>query len=420
MDPNRMPEAMLGPYRVLDLTGERGLIAGKLMGDLGADVIKIEPPGGDPSRAIGPFFHDEPHPEKSLYWMAFNLNKRGITLDLESADGRGLFLRLVETADFVLESFDPGYMDGIGLGYDVLSKANPRIIVAAITPFGQEGPYRDFKTTDLINMSMGAYTYTTGDADRPPVRISFPLSYCHAGAEAASASVMANYHRERTGEGQFIDVSIQECVIWTLMNTTTTWDLAQTNVGRGGAVVVNAQTGLQMRTVWPCKDGYVTFIVAGGQTRAASMRSFVAWMGENEMASQELKDTPWEELDMRSISQEQYDSISSEIGPFLLSKTAGELYQKAVDQRFLLAPVTTAELALESPQLHAREAFTEIDHPELGGKITYPGAFVKMSAWSPRIFRRAPHVGEHNAEVYSGDLSVSREVLVALKQAGVV
>ena len=420
MDPNRLPEAVLGPYRVLDLTGEQGLIAGKLMGDLGADVIKVEPPGGDASRSIGPFFHDEPHPEKSLYWMAFNLNKRGITLDLESADGRGLFLRLVETADFVVESFNPGYMDEIGLGYEVLSKANPRIIVAAITPFGQEGPYRDFKTTDLINMSMGAYTFTTGDADRPPVRISFPLSYCHAGAEAAAAAVMAHYHRERTGEGQFIDVSIQECVIWTLMNTTTTWDLIQTNVSRGGPVMVNPQTGLRMQTVWPCKDGYVTFIVAGGQTRAASMRAFVVWMDENGMASPGLKETPWEELDMRSITQEQYDAISAEIGPFLLSVTAGELYQKAVDQRFLLAPVTTAELALQSPQLQAREAFTEIEHPELGGTITYPGAFVKMSAWSPRIFRRAPHIGEHNDEVYHGELGLSREQLAALKQAGVV
>ncbi|MDP6346817.1 MAG: CoA transferase, partial [Dehalococcoidia bacterium] len=226
-------DQLLSGFRVLDLTRELGVYCTKLLADLGAEVIRIEPPTGDPLRQRGPFFKDVPHPEHSLYFMYYNTGKRSITLDLEQPEGQVLFKKLVARADVVVESFAPGYMDGIGLGYQVLSRANPRIIVAAITPFGQEGPYRNFKATDLINMSMGAYTYTTGDADRPPVRISFPLSHCHAGAEAAAASVMANYHRERTGEGQFIDVSIQECVIWTLMNTTTTWDLIQTNVGRG-------------------------------------------------------------------------------------------------------------------------------------------------------------------------------------------
>ena len=420
MDPNRMPEAPLGPFRVLDLTNERGLIGGKLMGDLGADVIKVEPPAGDRSRSIGPFYHDDPDPERSLYWMAFNLNKRGVTLNLESEDGRSLFRRLAKTADFVIESFDPGYMQSLGLGYDDLSRENPRIIVAAITPFGQSGPLHDFKTTDLINMAMGGYLFTTGDEDRPPVRISFPVSYSHAGAEAASASVMAHYYRERTGEGQFIDVSMQECVIWTLMNTTTTWDLIQTNVGRGGTVRTNPQTGVRTQSVWPCNDGYVTFGISGGPTRSASMRAFVGWMDQHGMASEELKETPWEELDLRSITQDQYDAIASEFGPFLLTRTANELYQRAVDDRILLAPVTTAELALASPQLEARGGFVEIAHPELGGTISYPNAFAKMSAWSPRIFRRSPHVGEHNDEVYVGELGLSREELVVLKQAGAI
>jgi crotonobetainyl-CoA:carnitine CoA-transferase CaiB-like acyl-CoA transferase len=420
MDPNRMPEAFLGPYRVLDLTTEQGLIAGKLLGDLGADVIKVEPPGGEASRNNGPFYHDDPGPERSLYWMAFNLNKRGITLNLDSADGRALFLRLVKTADFVVESFAPGYMESIGLGYNALSRENPRVIVTAISPFGQSGPYSQFKSTDLVNMALGAYAFTTGDADRPPVRISFPLSYCHAGAEAAAASAMAHYHRERTGEGQFIDVSIQECVIWTLMNTTTTWDLAKVNVTRGGSVMRNPQTGVMFRTVWPCKDGNVTMMIAGGAIFGAGVRALVAWMTREAAATQWLQDVNWDEMDMAEISQESYDAIAAEVAPFLLSRTVGELYDRAVSDRILLAPVSTAELALQSPQLEAREAFVKIDHPELGGTLTYPGAFVKMSAWSPRIFRRAPHVGEHNQEVYCDELGLSRLDLAALKQAGVV
>ena len=419
MDLDRMPEAFLGPYRVLDLTNEQGLIAGKLMGDLGADVIKIEPPGGDRARRIGPFYHDDPGPERSLYWAAFNLNKRGITLNLETDDGRELFRRLVKTADFVVESFEPGYMEYNGLGYDALSQVNPRIIVAAISPFGQTGPFREFKATDLINMAMGGYLFTTGDDDRPPVRISFPVSYSHAGAEAAAASVMAHYYRERTGEGQFIDVSMQECVVWTLMNTTTTWDLLHTNVSRGGPVRVNPQTGVRTQSVWPTKDGYVTFGIMGGPTRAASMRAFVAWMDSAGMASQQIKEVAWEELDLRSISQEQYDALSSEVGPFILSRSTNELYERAVQERFLLAPLTTAELAMQSPQLQARESLIEIEHPEMGGTLTYPNAFAKMSAWSPRISRRAPMIGEHNREVY-GELGLSDQEMVVLAGSGVI
>ena len=135
---------MLSSYRVLDLTNEKGFLCGKALGDFGADVIKVEKPGGEPDRNKAPFFHDEADPEKSLYWFAFNANKRSITLDIETADGREIFKKLVKTADVVVESFKPGYMDKIGLGYSVLSEVNPRIILTSISGFGQKGPYRDF------------------------------------------------------------------------------------------------------------------------------------------------------------------------------------------------------------------------------------------------------------------------------------
>jgi len=417
MDINRNPDSFLGPYRVLDLTDEKGLIGGKLMGDLGADIIKIESPGGDAARKIGPFYHNEPHPEKSLYWMAFNLNKRGITLNLETSDGRDLFLKLVKTSDFVIESFSPGYMESIGLGYKTLNSINPRIIVASISPFGQDGPYKDFKTSDLINMAMGGYSFTTGDPDRPPIRISFPISYSHAGAEAAAACVMAHYYRELTGEGQYIDISIQECIVWTLMNATTTWDLNQRDITRGGSTSIHPVTGLEIKTVWACKDGDVTFMVAGGAL-GGSTNAITKWMGEEKQASNWLLSINWPSLDILAIDKETHTKASTEIGKFILSKTANELYSRAVSDRIILAPVSTAELILSSPQLEDREGFIEIDHPELGGSITYPNAFAKMSAWNPRISRKAPLIGEHNNEIYIDELGLSQKDLIVLHQNG--
>jgi crotonobetainyl-CoA:carnitine CoA-transferase CaiB-like acyl-CoA transferase len=170
-------DSLLGHYRVLDLADVKGMLCGKILADLGADVIRVEPPGGDPGRNIPPFYNDIPDPEKNLYWFGFNTNKRGITLDLETDDGRDRLKRLTESSDFVIESFPPGYMDSLGLGYSALSQSNPQIIVTSITPFGQTGPYKDYKASDIEIMAMSGLMYLCGDPDRPPVRCSFPLSY---------------------------------------------------------------------------------------------------------------------------------------------------------------------------------------------------------------------------------------------------
>ena len=189
-------DGMLGPYRALDLTDEMGLLCGKILGDLGADVIKVEKPGGDPARKRGPFYHDEPGPENSLLWWAYNTSKRGVTLDIETGTGQRLFKKLVEDADFVIESFPPGYMDSLGLGYRELEKINPGVIMVSISPFGQTAPYRDFKTSDIVAFAMGGRMYVTGDYDRPPVRISHhSQSYLNAAADAAVGAMLALYHR---------------------------------------------------------------------------------------------------------------------------------------------------------------------------------------------------------------------------------
>ena len=204
---------MLSPYRVLDLADERGIFCGKLLGDLGADVIKVEPPGGDRARGVGPFHHDEPHPERSLFWQAYATNRRSITLDLERERGRELLRRLASNAHFLVESFPPGHLASQGLGYQDLRQINPALIVVSITPFGQDGPWRDHRATDLTGVALGGSMYVTGEEDlhrcASPTR---PSSGCWAGPRAQAGAMVAHHYRLLTGRGQHVDVSCQQAV----------------------------------------------------------------------------------------------------------------------------------------------------------------------------------------------------------------
>ena len=191
---------LLYPYRVLDLTGERGQACGKLLADLGADVIKVEPPGGDPARRRGPFVDDESGPDRSLRWLAWNANKRSVSLDLNDAAGRDQFLRLVQSADFVLESFAPGYLAQLRLGYDELAQVNPSLILVSISPFGQSGPYRDYKATDIVCWAMSGFMSIAGEGERPPAQISDNAqSFLNACGDAAIGALIALEQRRRTG-----------------------------------------------------------------------------------------------------------------------------------------------------------------------------------------------------------------------------
>ena len=424
-------EGMLSPYRVLDLTDEKGLLCGKILGDLGADVIKIERPGGDPARNIGPFYHDEADPEKSLFWFAFNTSKRGITLDIETTDGQEVFKKLVKSADFVIESFPPGYMDRLGLGYSALEKLNPGIIMASITPFGQTGPYKDYKAPDIVVWAMGGQMYPCGDADRPPVRISHhSQAYLHAAGEAAAGAMMALYHREMTGEGQHVDVSMQELVAQDTYMPTSNWDMSNTIHQRGGVGML-AGINIRMIRIWPCKDGYIMWVFQGGATGQSRNVPLVEWMDEEGMANDFLKEFDWETFGLAAIAeatteeelvavigrlQEAIDRLEEPTHKFFLAHTKAELYEGSMERRLILYPVYTAADILENVQLAARGYWVELEHPELSTTITYPGAFAHTSEIPPRVSRRAPLIGEHNREVYEQELGLSREELLALRQ----
>jgi crotonobetainyl-CoA:carnitine CoA-transferase CaiB-like acyl-CoA transferase len=194
-------ETLLGDIRVLDLADQKGVYCTKLLADLGADTIRIETPGGDPMRHVGPFLHDEPDPEKSLYWFQFNTSKRGITLNLETADGREILRQLAGKADVMVETFPPGHLDEIGLGYSNLRQVNPGLVLTSITPFGQTGPHRDFKGSDLIAQAMGGLMYLAGFAEDPPYKLHGSQAYHSASVQAAVGTMVALNARELTGRG---------------------------------------------------------------------------------------------------------------------------------------------------------------------------------------------------------------------------
>jgi benzylsuccinate CoA-transferase BbsE subunit len=412
-------EGMLSPYRVLDLTDEKGLFCGKMMGDVGADVIKIEKPGGDPARSIGPFYHDEPDPEKSLFWFAFNTSKRGITLDIETADGQAIFKKLVKSADFVIESFPPGYMDKLGLGYKDLEKLNPGIIMVSITPFGQTGPYKDYKGPDIVTWAMGGEMYVSGEADRPPVRISHHSnSYLHAASEGAIGAMAALYYRNMTGEGQQVDVSIQENVTRPAhLFTTIPWD-SQKVIGRRGSMGGPAA----LKRQWPCKDGYVVFSYWGGPTALRFNMPVIQLMEDEGIDVEFLKSFDWVSLDMRGgkMDKETIQRIEEPTSKFFMMNTKAELLDKSIKYNCPLYPVSTTADMPENPQLVSRDFWVDVEHPELGTTITYPGPFVNASETPPVVSRRAPLIGEHNNEIYEQELGMSGEELLKLKQAGVI
>ncbi len=414
-------ELPLSPYRALDLTDEKGFLCGKILGDLGADVIKIEKPRGEPSRCLGPFFKDIPDPEKSLYWFAYNSNKRGITLNIETTDGKEIFKKLVKKADFIIESFPPGYIGKLDLGYSTLSQVNPSIIMASITHFGQTGPYKDYKGCDIVDMAMSGYMYLCGDADRPPVRVGFPQAYLNAAADAAAGIMIAFHHRQLTGEGQHVDISIQQSMVRILYNSRLLWDFNRQFIRRRGRFVERrgpAGPTFRLQT-WPCKDGAVSFFMALGLTGAAMNRALIQWMGTEGMSDNYLRSIDWEREDADRQTQEAIDQLNERIARFFMAHTAAELYEGAKKWRFMLYPVSTSKDIVGNYQIAAREFWEQVEHPELKTSIVYPGAFVKSLETPLRIRRRPPLIGEHNEEVY-GELGISKENLVILKQGNII
>jgi len=410
---------LLSPYRILDLSDEKGQFCGKMLSDLGAEVIKVEKPGGDPSRNIGPFFRNEVDPEKSLHWFAFNTNKKSITLNLDLHEGRKLFKDLVKTADIVIETFDPGYLAGIKLSYEDLEKINKKIILVSITPFGQTGPYKYYKAPEIVAWAMGAHAYQVGEPERPPLKMSHhSQSYLHASGQAAVAVMLALHHKNNTGEGQHIDVSIQESVLHSTdqQETTGRWDAIRQLRHRGMAW---PRTGLKTTSRWTCKDGYVIFVFWFGLS-AHYTTPLIELMKEQNECDDFLANFDFSKFDWADATQEIWDKLAEPTQKFFLKRTRAELYQYALTRRIQLFPIQNPSDYIDDEQLESRNFWVKLNHPELGESITYPGPFYKSNETAARINRRAPLIGEHNRHIYHDELGITLEDMQKLHIKSVI
>lgn len=410
---------MLSHCRALDLTDEKGFLCGKILADLGVDVIKVEKPSGDPGRNRGPFWHDIPEPDKSLYWFAYNSNKRGITLNIADTGGQDIFKALAKGADFILESYPPGYLDSVGLGYSVISKINPGIVMVSITPFGQAGPYKDYVASDLIVIAMSGLHYQTGEPDGPPVKISLPQGCMHAGADAAVGALMAYYHREANGKGQQVDVSMQQSTAYFSANAIPFWELNRTILKRSGQYRSGVSASTLQRQIWPCKDGYIFFILIPGKTGGKAYKALLEWMSSEGMSNKDIEKINWEKMDMATMKQETVDLMTAPIQKFFLTHTKIEILEEALVRNISLCPLSSMSDLIHDRHLKARNFWVEIEHDELGTSMIYPREFVKSSETSCRTRFRAPMIGEHNREIYE-EIGISNTQLIALKEAGII
>jgi crotonobetainyl-CoA:carnitine CoA-transferase CaiB-like acyl-CoA transferase len=408
----------LAPYRVLDLSDENGQLAGRILADLGADTIIIEPIDGSPSRRIGPFYHDLPDPQKSLFWFSLNVNKRSTTLDISKPKGSDVLKQLIKSADCLIESYPPGYMNSLGLGYDTLRKINPGLIMTSITPFGQYGPWRDYKSSDLVQMALSGLVYLSGEPGREPLRIPVPQACLHSGSWAAAASMMALYGRSMTGQGQHVDVSMLESVTWASYCAAEWWSYARLNIKREGTW---RQQGLsRMQQLFKCRDGYVLLFILGGTMATIGEWKMVEWMEQENMCPEWLKGFDWSKLDVSFVKQDFFNNLSDAISRFLLDKTKKALFDWAMKNELFLAPVDNISDLMDNPQLSSRDFWINLPHPEMNDSLTYPGPFAVLSESPIAIKRRAPLIGEHNTEIFEKELRISRKDMAALKKAGVI
>lgn len=410
---------MLSPYRVLDLTDERGLLCGKILADLGADVLQVEPPTGNSARRIAPFYRDQPHADHGLFWWAYAANKRGITLDAARADGKALLERLIASAHFLIESGRPGEMAAMGLGYERLAEINPALIVVSITPFGQTGPYASYLASDLVGMGFGGFMYVTGDPDRAPLRVGFPHFYLHGAAAAASGAMIAHTQRVATGLGQHVDVSCQEAVARSLANSLAGYAIEGSVIVRQGAYR-QMGGGAYMRITWPCRDGFVNFQFSGGASSGQSVNNFVRWMADEGMADEYLQSLDFKALGYGTVTKEMMDRIVPPVSRFLGERTKQQLFEAAIERRILLFPVATLGDILHDPQLEARGFFHQAPWPELDANPTLMGAFARMSATPLKAGGKPPRLGQHNIDVYVKELGLARADLCRLASAGVL
>ena len=400
-----MQDRALHGVRVLDLTHHvAGPYCTKLLADFGADVVKVERPGGDPTRSLPPFAGDDPHPEHSLLFAYLNTSKKSITLNLKNPTGISILRRLVADADILVENFAPRVMPSLGIDYESLSDVNPSLVMVSISNFGQTGPYRDYRAADIVHYALGGLMYIFGSADREPLKHALRQTQFKAGTNAATAALIGWYHRQFSGIGQHIDISIQECVTSALRDTTSLYTYAGSTRQRQPAY-----TGDMPRSPVPTQDGYIVPIHFGGAVDWNGVADFIG--------APALKDeafaTPESRFDNAQALQEALESGMTRWRKF-------DLFREAHKRRgHIYGVVHSPAEVLASEQYTARGYFASVDHPVIG-EATYPGAPFIMSKTPWQAGSSAPLLGQHNAEIFCDRLGLSSDELNTLTASGVV
>jgi crotonobetainyl-CoA:carnitine CoA-transferase CaiB-like acyl-CoA transferase len=393
---------MLSGYRVLDLTEERGALCGKLFADLGAEVIGVEPPGGNPARRLPPFGKGG----ESLFWAAYGAGRRSLVLDPERAADRKELRRLAASADVLVESFGPGYLEGLGLGYEALRRDQPELVYVSISAYGQTGPYARFRGSDLTLWSMGGHTYLCGDEDRPPVRVTAPQTWHHAASEAVVGALIAllwrdglsaNRQGQGSGRGQHVDVSAQQCVAWTLQVAQAFPQPAFGGVNKGRRM--GDTSNVRVPYVFRCKDGFIAFTMRGGAIYGRNLNAAVRALDRDGFADTFALGRDWSSWDTAlwpkdpATAQLEVNALDRLFSAWFRTKTMEELYDLAIAEGLMLAPAYTARELYRSPQLVAREFWRPVDL-EPSSELRFPGPYVKAAAAPLAPPRPAPELGE--------------------------
>ena len=399
---------ILSDIKVLELAHSlSGAFCAKLLADQGADTVKVEPPGwGDPARQEPPFINGVPHPNGSTIFLAFNTNKRGITLDVELAAGRELLLRLVADADVLIESHPPGHLESLGLGYPVLKETNPGLILTSITYFGQSGPYRDYLGNDLVAQAMGGFLYAvTGSADLPPMGTALEQMEITAARNGAIAIMAALFHRQQSEEGRHIDLSTMEAAISTPSGLIQPYSFTGKSPLRGGSDG-NVMDGMHL----PTKDGEVTLTTAG--TGGRPMEAWAEFLEEPKLVDPKFA--------TRQSRMHNWEELHSLVAPALAQWENLDLMKETMAKGLVVGLVQSPQQVVESPHLDERGFFVEIAHAE-AGTLKYPGPGFFMDGVNPMDgSKAAPALGEHNLEILGGGLGLTAEDLGLLRAARVI
>lgn len=418
-----MTKTALEGIRVLDVSDESGYECGRFLADFGADVVKIEPPQGDLARGRAPFYGEEPDPNKSLFFWARNRNKRAITLDLDSAEGQEIFRKLAKDVDVVIDTKPVNWMRDRGIDFATLRAENPGLIMAGITPFGQQGPKSRHRGSDLTIMAASGFLDTLGDVDRAPLRLAVPQISQHASEAAAGSIMTALFHRETTGKGQYVDCSATQvqAACGSLTNWMT-WHVNRLPVSRQGPFIETPNGGYKTNVFWECADGHVVFVfLPGGMGGGRMMEGMMEWMREEGFDPAPLDDFDWNTFDIGAdyATQDFIDKYIEPVARFFKPKTREEIFAKALEKHIMLYPANDASTLIENVQLVARDFWWDVAHDDVGKEIKYPGAPMIMTETPMQPGTRAPKLSEHTDEVLA-QAGLSADEIAALKSNGTV